>query len=479
VSYLDAALHHGSLEFLLVVVALLVALVMNQTVAGSGIARPPYAKPQDAGELASDLPPELIGRAQIEPLLLAPRPSGGTRDRRAHRRLIRLADGLARPTATDQEIAMSIQTAPDLVRAPDAPPPPARRRVSHVLSGALGGLAVAAAGAALIATGVIDGRTTREVVPSLPATLTAKSGGALDAEQIYAKDGPGVAYVRSFGITTTTPFGQARGSGTGSGILLDKRGDVLTNAHVVDGATRVTVRFGGAGSAMTARVVGKDNSNDLAVIRVDPRQVRVHPLPLGDSSAVGVGDAVAAIGNPFGLDRTITSGIVSALQRQITGPSGFTIDHVIQTDAAINPGNSGGPLIDAQGRVIGINSQIATGGSGDANVGIGFAIPINTAKAELLTLERGGTVAHAFLGVVTAPGRGGALVQSVAAGSAAADAGLRGGDLIVAIDGVRVGGPQALAHAVAAHRPGQAVSLRYLRQGKPHTARVTLGARPS
>jgi putative serine protease PepD len=374
---------------------------------------------------------------------------------------------------------MPTMTESEVIRVPDSPPPRARRRLPPPLAGLLGGLAAVAAGAVLLATGVIGGRTTRVVEQSPPAALAKKPGRALDAEQIYAKDGPGVAFVRSFGITTDTAFGQGRATATGSGILVDKDGDVLTNAHVVNGAKRVTVRFGGETSALTAQVVGKDASNDLAVLHVDPSKVKVKPLPLGDSSAVQVGDGVAAIGNPFGFDRTITSGIVSALQRQITSPDGFTIDHVIQTDAAINPGNSGGPLIDSQGRVIGINSQIATGGSGDANVGIGFAIPINTAKAELPTLEHGGKVEHAFLGVGAVAGRRGAVVESVAAGSAAAKAGLHSGDVIVSLNGARVGGPDVLAQTVAAHKPGQTVTLRYLRAGKEHTAQVTLGSRPN
>jgi len=335
-----------------------------------------------------------------------------------------------------------------------------------------------AAGAVLLATGVIDGRTTRVLEQAQPATLARKPGRALDAEQIYAKDAPGVAFVRSFGITSDTPFGRSQGSATGSGFLVDKSGDVLTNAHVVDGAKRVTVRFDGEGSGMTAQVIGKDDSNDLAVLRVDPSRVKVDPLPLGDSSAVRAGNAVLAIGNPFGFDRTVTSGIVSALQRQITAPDGFTIDHVIQTDAAINPGNSGGPLIDSHGQVIGINSQIATGGGGDANVGIGFSIPIDAAKAELPTLERGGSVQHAFLGVEAVPGRGGALIGRVAPGSGAAKAGLRAGDLVSALDGKAIAGPDALSRVVGGHKPGQTVELGYRRAGQRHTARVTLGTRP-
>jgi putative serine protease PepD len=285
--------------------------------------------------------------------------------------------------------------------------------------------------------------------------------------------------VQSSGITTNSPFGRERGVATGSGFVLDQRGDILTNAHVVYGARKVTVRLGGSGGAVPAQVVGTDNSNDLAVLRVDPSKVALHPLPLAASSSVHVGDQVAAIGNPFGLDRTITAGIVSALQRQITAPDGFTIDHVIQTDAAINPGNSGGPLIDSQGRVVGINSQIATGGNGDANVGIGFAIPIATAKKELPALERGDSVQHAFLGVGTVPGDAGVLVKRVQRGSPAAHAGLRPGDLIVSLDGRPVRDPSALATAVGAHKPGENVTVGYVRHGAHVIATATLARHPT
>jgi putative serine protease PepD len=212
---------------------------------------------------------------------------------------------------------------------------------------------------------------------------------------------------------------------------------------------------------------------------VNPSSVALHPLPLGNSGRLHVGDPVAAIGNPFGFDRTITTGIVSALQRQITAPDGFTIDHVIQSDAAINPGNSGGPLIDARGQVIGINAQIATGGGGDANVGIGFAVPIRTAKQELGTLEGGGTVQHGFLGVQAAQGRAGVLVRGVQSGSPAAKAGLRPGDVIVSLAGKRIASPDALVQAVGARKPGQTVSLVYVRNGARHTAHVRLAAQPT
>ncbi len=237
---------------------------------------------------------------------------------------------------------------------------------------------------------------------------------------------------------------------------------------------------------------------------------RLHPLTLGDSSHVQVGDPVLAIGNPFDLERTLTTGVVSALQRQITAPNGFTIDNVIQTDAPINPGNSGGPLLNAAGEVIGINSQIETGGSGDGSVGIGFSIPINTAKSEIAELEKGGTVSGAYLGLTSLtidgslsalnlPVKTGALVQSVQKGTAAEKAGIRGGtvngntengqvavggDIIVSIDGQAVTSSEQLANDIDAKKPGNEIKIGLLRAngsgGYEHkTVSATLGSRPS
>ena len=242
------------------------------------------------------------------------------------------------------------------------------------------------------------------------------------------------------------------GTATGSGFVINSDGTILTNYHVVENAVKVEVSFE-HGKTVEAKVVGKDPSNDLAVLRIPTEGLTMHVLTLGNSSKAQVGDPVLAIGNPFGYDRTLTTGVISALQRQITSPNGFSIDNVLQTDAPINPGNSGGPLLNEEGEVIGINSQIETGGSGDGSVGIGFSIPINTAKSELPQLEKGGTVSGAYLGVSTIsvdgslsalnlPVKSGAMVETVEAGTPAAKAGMRGGNLEAQMGGgkVAVGG---------------------------------------
>jgi S1-C subfamily serine protease len=383
---------------------------------------------------------------------------------------------------------------------------------ANFLSGVVGGLVVLVLGAVLIATGVIDtGGTTKTVVRQSPIAVPSNAvetgtRGAPTVEEIYRKDSPGVVFI-SAKITqqTTSPFGfpsEQQGEATGSGFVVDKKGDIITNAHVVDGASQISVRFGDS-DEIKATLVGKDVSSDLALLRVKTDPAKLHPLPLGDSSKVRVGDPAIAIGNPFGFDRTVTSGIISALQRQIDAPNNFTINNVIQTDAAINPGNSGGPLIDATGKVIGINSQIATGGNGNGNVGIGFAIPINTVKAAIPQLEKNGRVEHAYLGVSTAqlspqdardlnlPTAKGALVQQVVPGGPAAKAGLHagntqtssglviGGDLIVKVGNTQIAKPDDLAAAVSSHKPGDKVQIQYYRGTKLKTATVTLGNRPA
>jgi S1-C subfamily serine protease len=381
------------------------------------------------------------------------------------------------------------------------------RPISNILSGVLGGLVVLVLGAILISTNVIDTGDDRTVVRQSPITQATSDDGdeGRTVRDIYKQEARGVVYVEAEGVTDEQSiFGTPNeGTATGSGFVIDEQGTILTNAHVVSGAESVTVSFSESGDATDAEVKGVDASTDLAVLKIDPGAVEnLVPMPLGDSSRVEVGDPVVAIGNPFGFTRTVTTGIVSALQRQIEAPNGFPIRNVIQTDASINPGNSGGPLLDADGRVIGINSQIATGGSGQGSVGIGFAVPINTAKSLLPELREGGEIERAYLGVAMAdvnedvaaeldlPMDHGALVQDVTEGGPADDAGLRGGgarvtggiarggDLIVKVDGETVDNSEDVAAAIEDNDPGDTVEIEYYRGDDRETAKVRLGERP-
>jgi S1-C subfamily serine protease len=380
---------------------------------------------------------------------------------------------------------------------------------SNLLSGVLGGLVVLVLGAVLIATDVIDTGDTKTVVRqspiSAPATEDAESSGGRTVADIYEKEGQGVVFIEASGVSSEeTPFGLPQeGTATGSGFVVDKDGYIITNAHVVEGAERVGVRFDEDGDTVDADVKGIDADTDVAVLKVDPDDAKLQPLPLGDSKTADVGDPVVAIGNPFGLQRTVTTGIVSALQREIRAPSGFQIDNVIQTDASINPGNSGGPLLDADGRVIGINSQIATGGGGEGSVGIGFAVPINTAKNLLPELKEGGRIERAYLGIqmsdvtddlaqdLNLPVDEGALIQTVVPDGPADEAGLRGGrtelssgitaggDIITEIDGEEIKSADDVSAAIADKKPGDEVEVSYYRGDDEHTAKVELGKRPA
>jgi S1-C subfamily serine protease len=395
------------------------------------------------------------------------------------------------------------------------------------LSALLGGAVVAVFGWIAIAAGWIQsegGSTTTVAAPlTAPAVTdsdsnrsTGDSPGAVDegnvVSQIYKADGDGVAFIEAQMPATEsaplgpfgTPEGEGGGTATGSGFVIDSEGHALTNNHVVEGADKITVKLGDSTRTFNAKVIGSDPATDLALLKVDAPADELHPLQLGSSSEMEVGDPVVAIGNPFGLDRTVTSGIVSALQRQIQAPNGFSIDNVIQTDAAINPGNSGGPLINADGEVIGINSQIQTGG-GSGNVGIGFAIPIDTARSEIHQLETTGEVAHAYLGIeggpvtpqlaraVNLPVDEGVIVQSVVKDGPADKAGIEGGDsqatingvevvlggdIITEIDGKKIVEMEEVIEVVNSKKPGDEVELTVVRGDQTKTATVTLGKRP-
>jgi S1-C subfamily serine protease len=361
---------------------------------------------------------------------------------------------------------------------------------SHFVASLLGGLVVAIA---FVTLGVTGHGTTQTLVEQVPiaAQPASSTTSGLTPHDIYVRDAPGVVFVRAQIIQQIQdPFElfpqQQSSTSTGSGFLIDPDGHILTNYHVIEGANRgtgVTVQFEDD-VTRRATVAGVDQNNDLAVLTVDMSGVpAVRPLPLGDSTTARVGDPTLAIGNPFGLDRTLTSGIVSALQRQIQAPNGFSIDNVIQTDAPINPGNSGGPLLDATGRVIGINSQIETGANGgNGSVGIGFAVPINTATKILQPLESGRRVAVAYLGIsgVSATGTPrGVVIKRAEPSGPAVNAGLQNGDLIEAIDGRGVTGMDEVQALVEARSPGQSVLVRFRRKGRTRTLKVTLGIRPA
>ncbi len=350
--------------------------------------------------------------------------------------------------------------------------------LSLAAAAVLGGTAGAAATEALQHD--TPASTTRVVTST---RTVASTTSALSPHDVYEQAKNSVAYITAQ-ITqqTTNPFGQAQsGVATGSGFVVSSDGYVVTNNHVVDGATNVKVKIGD-GKTQTAKIVGTDPSTDLALLKIDASGLT--PLTLGNSDAVQVGDPAYAIGNPFGLDRTLTTGVISALQRQISAPNGFSIDDVLQTDAAINPGNSGGPLFNAQGQVIGVNSQIEStnqSGSGEAgNVGIGFAIPSNTVKSVVDQLRANGKVSHAYLGVSAEDASGaGAQIASVAQGGPAAQAGIQPGDVVTSLAGKSVDDAASLTALVDEQKVGDSVEVKLTRNGQHKTVSVKLVQRPS
>jgi putative serine protease PepD len=336
--------------------------------------------------------------------------------------------------------------------------------------------------AAPAAVATIAQTATPATTRSLAAT--AESAG-LTAGQIYAASAAAVVEIQVSSRSSAAAGPQGQGGTTeaqGSGFVIDDQGHIVTNDHVVQGATAISVIFND-GTRATAKLVGADASSDLAVIKVDGRS-GLTPLQLADSNDVRVGDPVVAISSPFGLENTTTAGIVSALDRTIQSINGYTIAGVIQTDASINHGSSGSPLLDDQGHVIGVNSQIE-GGEVDGNVGVGFAIPSATVEKVVGQLIAGNTVAHPYLGVqlttVAAIGGNavpGATVAAVTAGSPAAKAGLAAGDLITAVNGTAAGSADQVTAAIGALQPGQTVTLQVTRNGSARTVTATLGRRP-
>jgi putative serine protease PepD len=344
-------------------------------------------------------------------------------------------------------------------------------RVTNLFFTFLGAASVGLVVAVLAVTGVFD--RTERVVTQAPRAATTPVAGERAADgsvsDIYAQTAPGVVHVDN------------GAGGTGSGFLIDSQGHVVTNQHVVDGGTDLTVRFGEDGEPVPAKLAGADPSSDLAVLEIDPDEVpaETEPLELASSANLRPGDVAIAIGSPFGLSGSVTTGVISALDRNIRAPNGFHIDGVLQTDAAINPGNSGGPLLDAEGRVIGVNSQIAS--SARQSSGVGFAVPVDTVKEVVPQLIEDGEVERAYIGVSTGVdpgGEDGAIVVGIPPDGPAAGSGLRLGDRITALDGREIADPSGLAAAVLEHEPGDRVKLTVQRGGEQRTIEVRLGTRP-
>jgi S1-C subfamily serine protease len=387
--------------------------------------------------------------------------------------------------------------------------------VAPLLIASVVGGGAALAGAQVL--GVLDGdSTTVETAPAaeLSAPAAFDESKRLSINQIYRDSAPGVVQITTTSIQTVepdpflNPFGfpeQQQQQALGSGFVIDKSGHIVTNAHVVENAQTIEVSFSNRDS-VKAKLVGRDLSTDLAVLKVDVDSRALTPLGLGNSDRVQVGDSVVAIGNPLGLERSVTAGIVSALHRPLTAPNDFTIDDVIQTDAAINSGNSGGPLIGANGKVIGVNTAIATGNTGArGNIGIGFAVPVNTVRDVASQLMDRGRVEHAFLGVQAQPVSKeiaklfnlpidhGLLLIRVYDGSGAAKAGLKagttevvvagesyrlGGDILVEVNGKAVQTTEDLREAVSAKEPGDKIKVEAYRGDERRTFEVTLGRQP-
>ncbi len=349
------------------------------------------------------------------------------------------------------------------------------------------------------------GESAEGETPEVPSELAIETGApGFDAAAIYRDDSPGV-------VTIHSVFGGASGGAEGSGFVLDEDGEIVTNAHVVTEesggggrtqASEVFVEFSNR-NVLEAHILGFDPFADVALLKVEPDGFPLHPLELGDDSELEVGEPVAAIGSPFGEQRSLSVGVVSATDRAVKSLTQFEIEGAIQTDASINPGNSGGPLLEAAGKVVGINQQIET--NSGANDGVGFAVPISAIEHSVEMLREDGSAEYAYIGVSSQPlypqlaqklgldTEFGALVARVVPGGPADEAGLRGadgeiqfqaaeydtgGDVIVEVEGHQVVQPDALVRAVGEKKPGEELKLTILRDNKRQSVDVTLGKRP-
>ena len=350
---------------------------------------------------------------------------------------------------------------------------PSNRIVAMVAAAAVIG---GGAGAA-IPTLADDGGSAKTATVTTAGTSSNVANADLTVGQIAKAATKSVVEVdaTTSGGGQSFPYGNnGSQSAEGTGFVYDTKGDIVTNQHVVSGANSVRVKFSD-GSTYTATVVGSDAATDIAVLHVNAPASKLNPLALADSSKVEVGDGVVAIGNPFGLDGTVTSGIVSAVGREISSPDDTPIAGSIQTDAAINHGNSGGPLLDLRGQVIGITSQIQSEGGG--NDGVGFAVPSNTVKSIAAQLISNGKAQHALLGVTPTDTANGVRIATVKGGSAADDAGLKEGDVITAVGSAKITTSAQIRALIAGKQPGDALTLTIRRDGSSKTVHVTLGSR--
>jgi S1-C subfamily serine protease len=350
-------------------------------------------------------------------------------------------------------------------------------RMSRLLFFIAGAVAVGAVVGVLAIAGAFDDGSS----PPAAASPAAPRRAPASVAGIYERVSPGVVFVQANSGRGELPFPGGGRAASGSGFVIDDEGRIITNEHVVDGADEFVVRFGEDGPPIDARLLGADPSVDLALLKVNPDDVdgKLRPLELGASEDLRPGDPAIAIGSPFGLEGSVTSGIVSALGRTIEAPNGFAISNAVQTDAAINPGNSGGPLLDGDGRVIGVNSQIRTNGNGSGNTGVGFAVPVDEIKRALPALEKGRDVPRAFLGVSSRDGAAdGVTVAAVTENGPAARAGVRPRDVIVEIAGQQVREADDISSVVNARRPGDKLQIVVERGGDRRTLTVTLGTQP-
>ena len=356
-------------------------------------------------------------------------------------------------------------------------PMPRRPRHTTIAASLLAAACLGAGGGAVAYATLHDNGTNTVVRQVTVQQADTASASPLSVNQIYRRAYRGVVEITVTEGGSASPIpGGGQAQAQGSGWVYDSDGHIVTNDHVVNGSTSIKVRFWD-GKTYSATVVGVDKSTDLAVIKVDAPSSELYPLAVGDSTQLQVGDGVVAIGSPFGLENSVTAGIVSALGRSMQAPNGYTITGAIQTDAPINHGNSGGPLLNLAGQVIGINAQIKSDSGG--NEGVGFSIPSATVKSVASQLIASGKAVHAYLGVSIDSSASNALLAGAQGSTPAAKAGLKKGDVITAVNGTSIATGDDLSRAIDAHKPGDKVTVTYKRGGSEHSVTLTLATRPN